>query len=152
MTTQSSVEQFLSEHTLAVAGASRSGKKFGNSVVRELTKKGYELFLVHPEADEIEGLKCYPDLSELPERVGGLVLVVPPEQTEKIVRQAAAAGIRKMWMQQGSESAEAVKFCKDSGINAIHGECILMFAQPAGIHKFHRWFWGLIGKLPAGKG
>lgn len=149
MTTRSSVDQFLSENTLALAGASRSGKKFGNAVVKDLTKKGYELLLVHSEANEIEGLKCYSDLSELPEQVGGLVLVVPPEQTEKIVQQATAVGIRKIWMQQGSESPEAVKFCEDNGINAIHGECILMFAQPTGIHKFHRWIWGLIGKLPA---
>ena len=148
MTTRSSVEQFLSEKTLALAGASRSGKKFGNTVVKELTKKGYELLLVHPEASEIEGLTCYSDLSELPDGVGGLVLIVPPEQTERITREAAAAGIRRIWMQQGSESPTAVEFCRENGIDVIHGECILMYAQPTGFHKFHRWIWGLFGKLP----
>jgi len=148
VTTQSSVEQFLSEKTFALAGASRSGKKFGNTVVKELTKKGYELLLVHPEASEIEGLKCYSGLSELPDGVGGLVLIVPPEQTERITPEAAAAGIRRIWMQQGSESPRAVEFCRENGIDVIHGECILMYAQPTGFHKFHRWIWSLFGKLP----
>lgn len=148
MTTRSSVEQFLSEKTLALAGASRSGKKFGNTVVKELTQKGYELLLVHPEASEIEGLTCYSGLSELPDGVGGLVLIVPPERTERITREAAAAGIRRIWMQQGSESTTAVEFCRENGIDVIHGECILMYAQPTGFHKFHRWIWGLFGKLP----
>ena len=151
MTTRSSIEQFLSENTLALAGASRSGKKFGNAVAKDLTKKGYKLFLVHPEASEVDGLKCYSNLAELPDEVGGLVLVVPPEQTERIAQEAAAMGIQNIWMQQGSESREAVDLCQENGINVIHGECILMFAQPTGIHKFHHWIWGLIGKLPGDK-
>lgn len=148
MTTRSSVDQFLAQKSLALAGASRSAKKFGNTILKELTKKGYHIDLVHPEAAEIDGHKCYASVEDLPGPVGGLVIVVPPEQTEKLVRQAVAAGIKNVWMQQGSESSEAAKFCQDNGINEVHGECILMFAQPTGFHKFHRWLWGLIGKLP----
>jgi predicted CoA-binding protein len=149
MTTRSSVEQFLSQKTLALAGASRGGKKFGNAILKDLTAKGYELSLVHPEAGEIDGLKCYPSVTELPGQVGGLVVAVPADQTEKIVQEAVATGIRNIWMQQGSESSEAIRLCKENGVNEVHGECILMFAQPTGIHRFHRWLWGLFGKLPA---
>lgn len=148
MTTMSSVNQFLSQKQLAIAGASRSGKKFGNTVLRDLTRKGYKIALVHPEAEEIDGHKCYSSLSEIAEQVGGLVLVVPPDQAEQLVRQAVSAGIKNVWMQQGSASAQAVELCRKSGVNEVHGECILMFAQPTGFHKFHRWVWGLIGKLP----
>lgn len=148
MTTRSAVEQFLAQRSLALAGASRSGKKFGNTVFKELTAKGYEVALVHPAAPDIGGHRCYPAVTELPHEVGGLVLVVPPDQTEGLVRQAASAGIRHVWMQQGSESPKAVEFCQANGINEVHGECILMFAQPSGIHKFHGWVWRLLGKLP----
>jgi hypothetical protein len=117
-------------------------------VLRELTKRGYRVSVVHPQAAEIDGVRCYPSVSALPEEVGGLVLVVPPEQTERIVREAAARGVRRIWMQQGSESAAAIELCRASGIDAVHGECILMFAQPAGFHRFHRWLWKLLGKLP----
>jgi len=148
MTDELKIKSFLAEKKLALVGASRTGKKFGNVVQKELGNKGYELFLLHPEAQEINGATCYGSLSQLPEKVGGLINVVPPEQTEKMVREAQAAGIKKIWMQQGSESQEAIQFCKENDMELVHGECIFMFAQPQGFHKFHHWVWGLLGKLP----
>jgi predicted CoA-binding protein len=148
MTTQASVEGFLAERTLAIAGVSRSGKGFGNSVLKDLAGKGYEVLPVHPEAEEVGGVRSFPSLAELPKRVGGLVLVVPPDQSEKLVRQAKEAAIDRIWMQQGAESAEAIRYCEENGIDAVHGECIMMFAQPTGIHRFHRWLNGVFGKLP----
>ena len=148
MVQQSVVEGFLSEKTLALAGVSRSGKKFGNAVLKELSGKGYEVLVVHPEAKDIDGHQCYASVSELPDRVGGLVLVIPPSQTEKILNDVHEAGINKIWMQQGSSSPRAVKFCEENDISVVSGECILMFAQPQGLHKFHHWLWGMFGKLP----
>jgi predicted CoA-binding protein len=149
MTTQASVEGFLAEKTLAIAGVKRNGSGFGNSVLKDLTGKGYEVLPVHPNADEVSGVRCYPSLAELPKTVGGVVLVVPPPQTEKLVREAKDAGIARIWMQQGAESTEAIRLCEENGIDVVHGECIMMFAQPTGIHKFHRWINGVFGKLPA---
>ena len=148
MTKQSSVEQFLAQSHLGLVGASRGGKKFGNAVLRELTKRGYRVSVVHPEAAEIDGVRCVPSVSELPDEVGGIVLVVPPGQTENVVREAAATGVRHIWMQQGSESAAAIELCREGGIDLVHGECILMYAEPAGIHRFHHWLWKLLRKLP----
>lgn len=148
MTTRTSVDEFLAQETLALAGLSRSGKGFGNAVLRDLSGKGYEILPVHPEADEVAGVRCYRSLAELPKPVGGLVLVVPPPQTEILVTQALEAGIRRVWMQQGAESEAAIRYCRDNGIEAIHGECIMMFAEPRGLHRAHRWLRGLLGKLP----
>lgn len=148
MLKQSMVDQFLAQRTIALAGVSRGGKKFGNIVFKELIKQTYDLLLIHPEASDINGHTCFSSVSDLPDKVTGLVLVVPPEQTEKIVKLLPLTKIRNVWMQQGSESLEAIEFCQDNDINLIHGECILMFAQARGFHKFHRWVWGLMGKLP----
>ena len=149
MNTRAEIDDFLAQKTLALAGASRSGKKFGNVVLRELKSKGYEIQLLHPSAPEIGGVPCVPSLARLPRPVGGLVLVVPPAQTEKLVREAAVAGVTRVWMQQGSESPEALRLCRESGITAIHGECILMFAEPVGgVHRFHRWLRRVFKKLP----
>lgn len=149
MTSKAAVSDFFSQRNLAIVGASRKKGKFGNMALKELRAKGYHVFPVHPEAEKIEGEQCYPNLASLPEPVGAVLVVVPPAQTEQVVRDAAAAGIQRVWMQQGAESPAAIQFCKEQGLSEIHGECILMFAEPAGwFHRAHRWVWNLLGKLP----
>lgn len=144
------VEDFLAQRTLAVVGVSRTGKKFGNAIYRSLRDKGYHVIPVHPAAESLEGDRCVSDLFHLPSGVGGLVLVVPPAETEKLVRAAHDAGIRRIWMQQGAESPAAVQFCRDHGIAVVAGECLLMFAEPAGwVHRAHRWLWKRLDRLPA---
>ncbi len=149
MYTKATVDDFLAQRSLAVVGVSRGGKKFGNTAYRELKAKGYRLFPVHPEAEVLEGDKCYPSLSSLPEPVGGVLVVVPPARTEQVVRDATAANIPRVWMQQGAGSGEAIRFCEEHSISVVAGECILMFAEPLKFyHKPHRWIWRLLGKLP----
>ena len=148
MTTLTSIEQFLSARALAVAGASRQGRKFGNVVRRELARKGWQVLLVHPEAAAIDGCPCVARVADLPRDVGGLVVSVPPAQAEALVREAAAAGIRRVWLQRGSESAAALAVGREAGVDVIHGQCILMYANPGGIHRVHRWLVQMAGKLP----
>ncbi len=149
MTTRAAIDDFLDQKTLALVGVSRSGRKFGNTILKELTAKGYRVLPVHPEAAEVDGVRCWPSLEELPEPVGGVVVVVPPSQGESVVEAAAAAGIRRVWLQQGAESPAVLERATSRGLEVVSGECILMFAQPTGlIHRAHRWLWGVLGKLP----
>jgi predicted CoA-binding protein len=149
MTTRAAVDDFFKQSSFAIAGVSRKGKKFGNNALKELRSKGYDVYVVHPEAETIDGEKCYHDFKSLPQKVGGAVLVLPPAQTEKAVKQIHEAGIKYVWMQQGAQSDEAIKYCNENGMNVIHGECIFMFAEPVdSIHKFHRWIWKVIRKYP----
>ncbi len=149
MVTKKAIDNFLAQSKIAVVGVSRSGKKFGNSVFKELKSKGYETYPVNSYTSEIEGEKCYPGLSSIPGGVNGVVLVVPPVETDELVKEAAQLGIRNIWIQQGAGSKEAVKFCEDNGINVVHDECIMMFSEPAAfIHRFHRGINKIIGKLP----
>jgi uncharacterized protein len=135
------ISDFLSQRKMALVGISRSGRKFGNAVLRELTAKGYTLYPVHPQAPAIDGRPCFASLRTLPEKVGGVIIVVSPAETEKVVLDAAQAGITRVWMQQGSESAAAIRCCEQNGIQPVSGECILMFAEPAAFfHRAHRWF------------
>jgi len=149
MTSKAAVADFVSQRKLAVVGVSRKKMKFGNLAFKELKRKGYKLFPVHPHAEQLEGERCSASLAALPEPVDGLLVIVPPAQAERVVRAAAAAGIRRVWLQQGAGSPAAIRFCAENGISAVHGECILMFAEPAAwYHRAHRWVWGLLGKLP----
>ncbi len=148
MTTKESVEAFLAQRRLAVVGVSTTGKKFGNMAYRELRGMGYELYPIHPRAERVEGDRCFQSFDDLPEGVEAALIVVPPAQTEQVVADAARAGVKHIWMQQGAESQEAVQSCEENGIDVIQRECILMYAQPMALyHRPHRWLWGLLGKL-----
>jgi predicted CoA-binding protein len=149
MTSRASIDRFLDRTAIAVAGVSRSGKGFGNLAARVLRQKGYQLYVVHPEADLIDGERCYRRIADLPDTVRALLVVVPPNQAVDVVHQAGAQGIRHVWLQQGAESAEVLRACAELGIDTVAGECILMYAKPSGVHKAHRWVWQLLRKVPA---
>jgi predicted CoA-binding protein len=143
------VEEFLTQSTFAVAGVSRKGNKFGNYAFKNLKQKGFEVYAVHPAAESIEGEKCYPDFKSLPKPADAVVIVTKPEKTMNVLQNMLDSGIKMAWMQQGAESDKAIEFCIKNGIKEVHGECIMMFAEPVkSFHKFHRWVWGAVGKLP----
>jgi predicted CoA-binding protein len=149
MTSKKFVENFLSEKSIAVVGASRNKKKFGYTVFKELKSKGYNVFPVNPNTEHIENEKCYPDLISIPGEINAALLVTPPSATMQVVKDAFNKGIKKIWMQQGSESEEAIRFCEENSIEVAYKECILMFAEPtAFFHRAHRWVKGLTGQLP----
>ncbi len=144
------VRDFVAQKRLALAGASRSGKKFGNVLLRELKGQGYDVVPVHPEVAELEGLACARSLAALEGRVDGVVVVTPPREAVRLVGEAAAAGIRRVWLQQGAGSDEAARVARESGVSLVHGHCLLMFLPGVrGFHRFHRRLWSLLGKLPA---
>ncbi len=149
MVSRETIDQFLAERTLALVGVSRNGKGFGNVIRKELIAKGYRVLLVHPEADSVSGQPCAHSLTEVAKEANGVVLVTPPAATTQLVRQAVEAGIRRIWMQQGAESDEAIRFCEENKVPVVHHQCLLMFAEPAGgIHRFHRGLKRLFGRLP----
>ena len=149
MVSKKTIDEFLLKKNIAVIGVSRKSQKFGNVVYKELKKKDYSPFGVNPNMDEIEGDKCYSSLSELKEKVSSIVIVVPSEQTEKIVKEANEIGVKHIWMQQGSESEKTITYCDEHEISVVYKECILMFLEPVNsIHGFHKWIWKVLGKLP----
>jgi predicted CoA-binding protein len=150
MTAARSVNAFVDQPAIALVGISRSGKKFGNFVRRELQAKGYRVYSIHQTASEIDGVRCYAHFADLPEPVHAVLVVVPPAPAIPVVREAAAAGIHHVWLQQGAESPAVLQVCRELGLDVVAGECILMFAHPTSYHKAHRWVNKLLGKLPAG--
>jgi predicted CoA-binding protein len=122
---------------------SRTTRVAGFKIDEELGKKGYTVSVVYLD-EESPGST----LGELKDPVGGVIIVVPSEQSEKAVLQAIKAKIPRVWLQKGSESAAAIKLCQDKGITVIQGECLMMFAEPVkSFHAFHRWIWKLQGKI-----
>jgi hypothetical protein len=133
------IESFITQHALAVVGVSRSGRGFGNAAVRALTEKGYRVYPIHPTLQQVCGIPCFRSFADLPERVNAVLVVVPPAQAVGVVRDAAAAGIKRVWLQQGAESPWVLRVCADLGLETVSGECILMYTTPTGVHRVHRW-------------
>jgi uncharacterized protein len=142
------VAEFVEEKRVALVGASRSGKKFGNTILTELKDRGYQVWIVHPEAQEIDGERCFPSLSALKGEVDRVIICLPPHQAVQALREAVEAGMSKIWLQQGADSAEVLAEANRLGVNPIKGRCILMYAQPVrSIHAWHRTFARLTGSL-----
>lgn len=137
------INEFMSLKSYALIGASAKRKKFGNEILKQMVSRGLTVYPIHREALLINGVPCYPNLQNLPEKPEGVILVVHPDQTELIIKEIAASGIKYVWMQQGAESKAAIEFCMNHGVKVISNECILMFlARPGFPHNFHHWVWG----------
>ena len=149
MTKKESIEQFLTPKKIAVAGISANKKKFGYAVFNELRQKGYDICPINPKLEELEGVKCYNSVTEIPSDYEKLFIVTPKTETDTIMKQAAEKGIKHIWVQQMSNSKETTKIASDLNIELIEKECIFMFADPVkSIHKFHRAIWKIFRLLP----
>ena len=121
------IQEFLNKRNIfAVVGASRNPNKYGYRVYKDLKEAGYEVYPVNPNTDKILGDRCYPDLRDLPTKPDVVDVVVPPKVTEEIVKTCKRLGITKVWMQPGSESETAIKFCDENGIDVVHGVCVMI--------------------------
>lgn len=144
-----SIKSFLELKNIAVVGVSSKGKGFGMAVYNHLKDNGYSVFGVNKNGGYSGSIKLYNSLALIENNIEGVITVVPPSQTEIVVQEAHSLGIKNIWMQQGSETKDAINFCKGNGINVVNNECIMMFVEPVkSIHSFHRWINKLVGKYP----
>jgi predicted CoA-binding protein len=149
MTTLNQIQKFLAPRKFAIVGVSRNPKKWGGAIFKELTEKGFELYPVNPNADEIQGVKCYNSVSDLPDDVKYIHITTKKTETEEVVKAAIEKGIEMIWIQQGSQTTEAVEIAEKAGIQLIYKKCIMMFAEPVkSIHGFHRSLVKLFGGYP----
>jgi hypothetical protein len=108
---------------------------------------------VNPQADSVEGDRCFRDLRSLPEPVDAAVLATPAGTARGLVEECFNAGIPRVWMHrslgEGSVSDDAVQFCREKNMAVIPGGCPMMFCPPVDFgHKCMRWFLRLTGSLP----
>ena len=136
--------EFLSQKRIAVTGVSRMPKDHGSNVVyKRLRERGYEVFAINPNTDQVEGDPCYRDLKSVPGGVEAVVIGTRPETAEATMRECADLGIKHVWMHRGpgtgSVSATAAQYGRQHGIIVIDGGCPLMFNPTADFgHKMMR--------------
>jgi uncharacterized protein len=138
---------FLSHKRVAVTGVSRKPKNHGsNTVYKRLRERGYEVFAVNPNAEQVEGDPAYPDLRSIPGAVDAVVIGTRPERAEQTMRECADLGVTHVWMHRGagagSVSDTATAYGREHGITVIDGGCPCMFEPTADFgHKLMRFIY-----------
>jgi len=146
--------EFLGHRRIAVTGVSRKPASHGGNVVyQRLRDRGYEVFAVNPNADEVEGDVCYQDLKSIPDGVEAVVIATSPAHADSTMQECHELGIRNVWMHRsfgtGSVSDSATRFGREHGITVIDGGCPLMFEPCSdGAHKVMKALFTMTGKVP----
>ena len=122
------IKDFLSQKNFAIIGSFKNESKYAFRILRKLKEKGYEVYPVNPHLDEVDGLKCYKSVSDIPFAVDVVNVVTPPKVTEKIVKECKDRGIYRIWLQPGAESKEAIEFCKHNKMRVVYDLCIMVEA------------------------
>ena len=144
LTMQEAASEFLANKRIAVTGVSRTPKNHGaNTVFNRLRERGYEVFAVNPNADQVEGAHSYHDLKSIPGGVEAVVIATAPQNAEGTMRACEELGITQVWMHRsygsGSVNDAATAYGREHGITVIDGGCPLMFDPTADFgHKVMR--------------
>ena len=137
---------FLANKRIAVTGVSRKPKEHGaNTVFKRLKDRGYEVFPVNPNTDQVEGTRTYHDLTSIPGGVDAVVIGTRPSTADDTMRECVELGIQHVWMHRGpgagSVSPTATAYGREHGVTVIDGGCPCMFGPTADLgHKIMRLF------------
>ncbi|HYO44349.1 MAG TPA: CoA-binding protein [Candidatus Limnocylindrales bacterium] len=119
-------ELLCSRPRIAVIGASSDPSRPVFGVMRTLRRAGYDLVPISPAADEIDGLRCYPTLTDAVRETGHVDIVDVfrrPEACVEHAREAVEVGARCLWLQQGIANAEAGRIAHEAGLAVVMDRC-----------------------------
>ncbi len=123
---QELIKEFMVQKRFAVIGATDNPEKYGHQILKDLKKRGYEVYPVNPRLEEVDGEKCYATIRDVPVKVDVVDFVVPPPATEAILKDCRELGLERIWLQPGSESEAAVAYCRENNLKVVHGVCVMM--------------------------
>jgi predicted CoA-binding protein len=134
------IDEFLSHKKVALFRVSSSTPVHGVRLDEKLPTMGYEVSVVY--LDEGTG----PRLSDVKDKVEGVIIGVPKDRCKAAVEEAIEAKIPRVWILNGSETDEAVALLAASGVPVVDGVCLLLYAEPLEwICALHRGLGKLFG-------
>jgi predicted CoA-binding protein len=153
-TTLEDVREFLALRRIALVGLSRDPKDFSRMLFREMCQRGYDMVPVNPAAGELENRRCFHRIPEIDPPAEGALIMTAPEETDRVVRDCAEAGVQRVWMHrgggQGAVSKDAADFCHQNGIRLVEGYCPFMFLTSTSfVHRLHGFVLKVLGRYPA---
>ena len=108
----------------ALIGASPNESKFGYKILMQLKEKGYTVYGINPKYDEINGVKIYHSLKELPETVDAVNVIVNPTIALAALDDIAECKIENVWFQPGSYNPQVLNKGKKNEMNMVFHECL----------------------------
>jgi predicted CoA-binding protein len=109
----------MSPGSVAVIGASNRKEKFGNKAVRAYLRQGWTVYPVNPNEREVEGLKAYASITDIPGPVTRASLYLPPQVGIGVLESIKAKGVDELWVNPGAESEELLARAEALGINTV---------------------------------
>ncbi len=135
------IKNFLSSKSVALIGVSREKQSYSRMLLKAFIDKGFEVFPVNPNETEIDELKCYQSITQLPDSIDAAYIIRRKEVAVDLARELANKGIKKIWIHVKCDAPNIKELCKEFGVTVIAGECFFMWAEPVkGVHAFHRFF------------
>ncbi len=119
------IPKFLDKKNLFAVVGDFKKSEHAVDVLKTFKKQKYNFEIVDPNCEEIEGKKCFDNLEKLPKKPDIVCITTPSDKTEGVAKECLKLGIKMVWMEPGSESDEAVEFCKSYYIDAIYHHSII---------------------------
>jgi len=120
------IEKIIRESkNIAVVGISNKLGRPSLTVASYLKGQGYRIIPVNPTIQDVNGEKCYPDLTSIPEKVDVVDIFRKPADVLPVVEEAVRIGAKVVWMQEGIVSEEAARRAREAGLLVVMDKCML---------------------------
>lgn len=125
ITQNEDIKKLLTEaRTIAVVGASPKPWRDSGAIAEYLQKKGYTVYPVNPMYPEVLGMKCYPDLASIPEKIDIVDIFRNPDEVMPVIDEAIRVGAKSVWMQLNVVNEEAAEKAEKAGLGVVMDLCI----------------------------
>jgi predicted CoA-binding protein len=104
---------------VAVIGASSDRTKFGNKAVRAFARQGYAVVPIHPREEQIEGLKAYKSVLDVPGAIDMATMYVARAVGMQVIEEVAQKGIPEVWLNPGADSPEVADRARELGLRTV---------------------------------
>jgi hypothetical protein len=131
--TDDQIRQILSLKKVTVVGMSQHPGKAAHGVPRYLSENGYDITPVNPNADEILGIKCFDEISQVQDEIDIVDVFRPSDQVLPVVKEAIKKNPKVIWLQEGIHNQEAEELARDAGIKVVFNRCMLAEHQRLGL-------------------
>jgi hypothetical protein len=134
------INSFLSSKSVALIGVSRNKQSYSRALLDAFVSKGFNVYAVNPNVLDIDGVKSFQSVAELPAEIEAAYIINKKELAIGLAQEVASKGIKKIWIHVKCDDPKIKDLCKEHGVTMIAGECFFMWAEPVkGVHAFHRF-------------
>lgn len=121
-----SLKEFMDRKVWAVVGSVSNKEKFAYKIYNFLKKRGYKVYAVDPSGKDVDGEKSYKTLSEIPESIDAVNMVINPIKGLDFLDEASRLGIKYIWFQPGAENSELIEKAQWYGMNVVYNRCVMV--------------------------